>query len=288
MDNMFTRSWEITKLSFNVIKEDKELMLFPILGGFFSLLFIVAMLFPMIITSITNGIVTTPIASAFMYSIFFILYLGLAFIATFFNVCMVYTAKERFSGKNATFSQSIQFAFSRIHLIFIWSLIAATVGLILRMLDSIAERMGTVGEIIMKIVISLLGAAWSIITIFVVPSMVYYNLGPIDAIKKSVGTLKKTWGENLIKAIGLGLMQFIAILVGIILTILCLILALPAGIIAIGTVIFVAVIYFIFIVALFQAANNVFNTALFVYADSGKVPKGFSDKTLQHAFGKRN
>ena len=32
----FSRSWEITKLSFSVIKQDKELLLFPIFSGIFS------------------------------------------------------------------------------------------------------------------------------------------------------------------------------------------------------------------------------------------------------------
>ena len=37
MFNTFGRSWELTKLSFRVIKEDKELLLFPLLGGLFSI-----------------------------------------------------------------------------------------------------------------------------------------------------------------------------------------------------------------------------------------------------------
>ena len=72
--------------------------------------------------------------------ILFLTYLGLAFIATFFNVCVVYTTKKRFEGGNATFGESVEFAFSKIHLIFAWSLVAATVGLLLRILDNIADN----------------------------------------------------------------------------------------------------------------------------------------------------
>jgi hypothetical protein len=65
------------------------------------------------------------------YAIIFLTYLGLAFIATFFNVCVVYTVKIRFEGGNATFMESLKFALSKIGLIFYWSLISATVGLVL-------------------------------------------------------------------------------------------------------------------------------------------------------------
>lgn len=55
MFESFSRSWEITKLSFNVIKKDKELLLFPLLAGIFSIIFLVTMLFPSIITSFLKG-----------------------------------------------------------------------------------------------------------------------------------------------------------------------------------------------------------------------------------------
>jgi len=90
----FSRSWKITKLSFDVIMKDKELLLFPLLAGIFSTLFMVAMLFPSIITSFMKG--SGQSYGITEYLIFFITYLGLAFIATFFNVCVVYTTKIRF------------------------------------------------------------------------------------------------------------------------------------------------------------------------------------------------
>lgn len=96
MANAFSRSWEITKLSFDVIKKDKEMVLFPLLGGIFSILFIVAMIFPTIITSVIRGDSNAPYTT-FSYLLIFLTYLGLAFIATFFNVCVVFTTKTRFA-----------------------------------------------------------------------------------------------------------------------------------------------------------------------------------------------
>lgn len=113
----------------------------------------------------------------FQYIIIFLTYFGLAFIATFFNVCVVYTAKVRFEGGNATFGQSIRFALSKLNLIFQWSLLSATVGLVLRILQSLASNFGKAGQVVANILIGLVGMAWSIVSIFVVPVLVYEGLG---------------------------------------------------------------------------------------------------------------
>lgn len=279
----FKRSWEITKLTFDVIKKDKEMLLFPIMAGIFSLLFIVAMVVPTILTSLI-GAVGGEVMGTFVYGILFIIYLGLAFIATFFNVCVVYTAKTRFEGKNATFAESIKFAMSKVHLIFLWSLVSATVGLILRMIDSMAERAGKGGQVFFQILSSMLGMAWSIITIFVIPGMVYHDLTPFKAIKKSINTLKKTWGESLIRYFALGMAQFIFILVGILIAIPLFLIMSALGVMGIIVAIILTVIYFLGVILVFQVANTVFNTALYVYADQGKVPSGYSKEVLQKAF----
>jgi len=82
---------------------------------------------------------------AVAYVLLGVSYLGLSFIATFFNVCVVYTTKTRFEGGDATFFDSIKFALSKLHLIFAWSLVSATVGLLLHALDQVAQRAGLVG-----------------------------------------------------------------------------------------------------------------------------------------------
>ena len=114
MFEVFARSWEITKLSFNVIKKDKELLLFPALAGLFSIMFLIAMLVPSIIISFIQEGMGPETYGIMEYIVLFITYLGLAFIATFFNVCVVYTTKIRFEGNNATFMESIRFAVSKI------------------------------------------------------------------------------------------------------------------------------------------------------------------------------
>jgi hypothetical protein len=284
IENTFKNSWKITKLTFHVMKEDKELILYPILAGIFSLLFILALLVPTIIVAIFEqaGI---PAFGIIEYLLLFIVYFGLAFIATFFNTCVVYTAKKRFEGGNATPSETFKFAFSKIHLIAMWSALSATVGLLLRVLENMARKAKGLGGVLLHILRAMLGLAWSIVTIFVVPAMVYHDLTPFDAIKKSVQVLKKTWGESLVRYLGLGMIQgLVTFIVLIPLLLLCAWSFMTGAFIALAVVFLIAVIWVTMVTMVFNIANAIFNTALYEYASSGNVPGGYTKDMLEHAF----
>lgn len=53
-------------------------------------------------------------------------------------------------------------------------------------------------------------------------------------------------------------------------------------------IILIAVLYFIIVMLVFSVANTVFNTALYVYADTGKIPEGYSQEILSIAFKRRD
>lgn len=283
--NAFSRSWMITKLTFAVINKDRELLWFALLSFIFSVLYAVAIIFPAILPTLMENGFTYESLEIFEYVMIFLVYFGLAFIATFFNVCVVYTTRIRFEGGNATFAESLRFALSRIPVIVQWSLISATVGLILRLLHNLASNLGKIGQIVANILIGLLGMAWSIITIFVVPVLVYENVGPIDALKKSTQVIKKTWGESLIKNIGLGLIQLLTFVVIIALS----------GVLAYGLAQLFSTMGVLIAAAIggalllltglvFTVASTIFNTALYVYANNNRVAPGFKEEVVKGAF----
>lgn len=274
-------------MSFRVIKMDREMLLFPLLAGIFSLLYAGALLVPTILVDFMRQSADSVALGLVDYVLLGASYLGLAFIATFFNVCVVFTTKTRFEGGDATFMDSIRFAFSKIHLIFAWSAVAATVGVLLRMLDQTAQRAGLAGRVILGILSAVLGAAWSIVTLFVIPAMVYHDLGPIDAIKRSAQTFKRTWGESLIRHFGLGAIQFLFLLLGFIVGVVLFRLLVPLGGTGIVVAVSVTVVYFLTVILVFSVANNVFNTALYAYAN-GAAPTAFDRQTLEGAFAPRS
>jgi hypothetical protein len=274
-----SRSFELTKLSFAVIRQDLEMLLFPALGSLFSLLYCALVLWPTILSHLLDPQGTGLVWGTVQWVAAFATYFGLAFIGTFFNTCVVYTAKTRFAGGDATFGESLSFAVSRLHLVFLWSLVAASVGVLLRALDQAAERAGGIAAALLAALHGVLGLMWSVVTLFVVPVMVYEGLGPFDAVRRSVQVLKRTWGESLVRHFGLGLVQMLATLPAVLLVVL----ALAAGTLLLPLLV-LAVVYVVVVSLVFSVANSVFNAALYEYATSGAVPGGFDRETLRGAF----
>jgi hypothetical protein len=262
MEGVFSRSWKLTQLSFSVIRGDKELLIFPFLSAFFSLAVLAAFWMPLqTFWNQTSSSSPSGHSSLLQWGLLFLLYFALNFCATFFSVCAVYIVKKRLEGGKEPLSESFAFAFSRIHLIASWSLVAATVSVVLRMLESLAggrksaNPINLVAGLLVSLLLAGLKISWSIVTLFVVPAMVYKDLGPLDAIKDSTQAIKKTWGESLARQ------------TAVFLTIAVLLAA-----------------YVTVVVMVFSTANTVYNTALYAYASTGKIPEGYSKDVLENAF----
>ncbi|HRU05899.1 MAG TPA: DUF6159 family protein [Candidatus Brocadiia bacterium] len=93
-------------------------------------------------------------------------------------------------------------------------LFTGLVGLLIRTLE---ERIGLLGRWIIK----LIGLAWSVASVFVVPIIVLGQEGtsPLRMLKTSAGTLKKTWGESLLGCMGV---QFGGLVMGGCVAVYCL------------------------------------------------------------------
>lgn len=213
--SFFTRlsnGWELTKNSFKVLRENKELIIFPILSGV-SLILITASFVIAFMASVgwdvdsvgasENGDNGNMIAYV---GITFLFYLVNYFVVIFFNMALIHCTRMYFHGEPVSIRKGLQFSVSRIGAILSWSLFAATVGTILRMLQ---ENLGIIG----KVITGLIGIVWSVTTFFVVPVIAYENVGPIDAFKRSAGLMRKQWGESLVANFSFALVQFIGIII---------------------------------------------------------------------------
>jgi hypothetical protein len=132
----------------------------------------------------------------------------------FFNSALVHAATEKLEGRQISIGDSISFAFSRIINIILWTVIAATVGMVLGVLRSLT-RDGGIGGLIGGFLVSLMGMAWSFATFFVVPVMVFENVGPLSAIKRSTGIVKKHWSEQILGGFAIGVYFILVYLVGV-------------------------------------------------------------------------
>jgi hypothetical protein len=211
------------------------------------------------------------------YAILFAYYFANYFVIVFFNSALIACAVIRFKGGDPNLADGFSAAFKRLPQIAGWALVAATVGLILRIIESRSERVGA-------FVASLLGMAWSAVTYFVVPVIVVEGTGPVDAAKRSFQVLKKTWGEALVANFGIGFIVFLASLIGIIPMLLGG-LAIASGPVFIGVVAIVIGIVALLVVSLVSSAlNAIIIGALYLYAAEDKVPQQFDDQLFRHAF----
>ncbi len=269
------------------MNQDKEILLFPILSSVASIILFLIFVFPFFLTYLITGVLGKE-STIWIYLSIFAFYFIVAFTATFFNAGIVYIAKTRFAGGDATLGDGIRAGFKHIKPIIYWSLISATVGLILNILESqTRERKGIAG-LLGRIAISLVGMAWAIVSVFVVPAMVIKNQGPIEALKSSVGVIKKTWGESLIRYYGLNIAKSIFLIAGVIFLLVPAIVCLISTFFALGLMLIgIFILYFMLVLVIFSSANTIFNTALFIYANEGKVPRFYSKEELSHAFRKK-
>lgn len=288
MTGRFARSWELTKLTFSILKENTTLILFPLTSIIISSVLLLIIFFTIILPALLSQEPKTYIVTAFATG--FLTLLIASFTAIFFNFALVHATKRIFEHKKANFKESINYTLKRIHLVFLWALIVTIVGMIISILEDLAKRMKGAGKIITYGIRYAIGAAWSIATIFVVQAMVYHELKPIAAIKDSVRTFTKTWGETFIRAISLGMIGSLFMFGGIIGVLLAGSLTFASfglsGIVLMAALGVVTVIYIIGVIITFQAANSVFNTAIYHYAKTGKIPGNYTTETLEGAFKK--
>ena len=277
----FSHSLQLVKESYAVLKKDKEIMLFPIISGVLSVLAFISLFIPFaVLGSLTGDGFSSPL----FYLLLFVYYVITSFIVIFFNTGLITCAQMRLNGKDPTFKDGIKHAWKHLGNIFVWSLISATVGLLLRMIvDRIenSERLGPIGKIVGMIFIGILGMAWGFLTFFVIPVMVFENKGVIASIKQSGSLFKKTWGENVIGQFSMGLVFGLLSLIGVVPLVLAFFSgSLPAMAIVGG----LTVLYWMILAIISTSLNGIFVAAMYSYAKTGKVPSAYSPELVKGAF----
>ena len=256
MAGRLSRSWSLASASWQVLKQDTQLMVFPFVSAIASI--VVAAAFALGAFGFVgfDGLsrLDRHAANGVFYVGAFAFYVSLYFVTFFCNAALVGAAMIRFGGGTPT------------------------VGMILR---AIQERIGFLG----RIVVGLLGVGWTVATAMVVPVLVTHDVGPVDAVKESAGLLKKTWGENVIGKGGLSLAFLVVYLALIVAAI-----ALVVGAIWLGStallvmVCMAAVVAFILTALAHSALTGIYSAALYRYATTGSAGAGFDSGVLQAAF----
>ncbi len=270
-----SNSWGLIKASSQVLRADKELIVFPLISSIALILVTVSFFLPLVLSG--TGFEVSENTGPVGYILLFLYYLVQYTVIFFFNSALVGAAMIRLDGGNPTVGDGLRIAFSRLGSIIAYAAIAATVGLLLR---SASERSGNLG----KMIVGLIGLAWNLATFLVVPVLVTHNVSPLEAIKESARVLKKTWGEQVVGNAGIGFAFFLAYVA-------LAIVAIPVVIMAFGTgqgaviagVIGCVVLAFILLALVNASLSGIYSAALYRFATTGEAG-AFDNSVLRNAF----
>jgi hypothetical protein len=266
--NSISRGFRLAKASWQVVKEDRELLWLPVISFFCSL--IVMAVFALGALGIGLPENQSSQVSPALYVLGFVMYVALAFVSIYFNAAVIGTAMKRLQGEDASIRDGLALARQHIGAIFVWAVITATVGMILRTLQ---ERAGILGRIVLGIV----GIAWTVLTFFVVPVLLFEPVGVGDAIKRSGSIFRQRWGETFVGNGTIGLAIFLVSIPVLILGGL-----IAAAVPVLGIVLLVVSVGVL--MAIGSATTGVFNAALYRYATTGETSGAFTPEDMAASF----
>ncbi len=305
----FKTSWSLFRSSLSVIVQNKRLLLFPVIGFVFFVIIGLFFLSPVLLwdsghsitepshwetlgkhihnmvgnKKVTGGTVIEQLFGNYWYAWFVLFYLISMFSTTFLNVAFYNEIINGLNGKRVSLLRGIKTALSKIKLILVWSLFAGAIGLIIRKLE---EKLGFVGKLIM----GLIGIAWSVASIFVIPVIIREekSSNPIKLLKTSALMLKRTWGETVIGYAGISVFSLLIFAISLLLLFFACIFFIGMNIPNAGAIIVIMI--FIFTICMFilaylsTIANHVYRGALYVFATEGVIPGPYDEDMMNKAW----
>lgn len=279
MFRTWARSWEFAKLSYSTLLDHKHLIAFPLVSTMATILVLLSFMLPLHFTGQLDAWMASMDSEAAssddptMYIAAFLFYFCNYFAIVFFNTALIASVMDIFEGGQGSLSFGLKFAMKRIHAIFGWALVFACVGMILNALER-NEKIG-------RFMVSLLGSAWTALTYFVIPVIVSEGAGPVDAVKRSMSTLKSTWGTALTGNFSMGTFGFLLMLP--VLLIGFLLFASAGPIIAIAVCVPLAILA----VLISSTADAIFKAYLYSYATGKTLPVNVDTHDMRDAFSQR-
>ena len=322
--NKIKRSSRLVKAAFAVLLREKKLLLFPLVASGLALVMALFFLVPIALYPTGHSVFTAALWTALMdrvghwfnlaqlhdqhghpavgaktsrtqllaghpltAAILAVAYFVSMVLATFSNVAFYHEIMQALNGNAVSIQRGYRYAAKRWQAVLLWSLFAGLVGYVIR---SIEERVGFLG----RIITGFIGLAWSVSCIFIIPAMARdaETVNPIELLRNSAVTLKRTWGELVIGFVGLELAFGAIFMVA-----LLLLLVVPGLVgfylglhhnwpifwtmaIGLGAMFLVAIP----LSWISSMVNPVYRCALYIYATEGVVPGAFDKELLDSAW----
>lgn len=275
----WSSSKAVTSKSWAVLKENRYMLAFPVLGFVIGLVPVAVFGLPALYFFATSH---NWIGAAFTLALVF----GVQAVMVFLQGGLVAAVDTELSGQDSSVGLGMSRAFRRTGSLIAWSAIVTVVSVLLGLVRGNGQG-NVVGVILRNVVAAAADVMWSLITFFVLPFIVLEEKSPIDAIKASSSLFRQRWGQQIAGGVRIGgLIVLILILPGIALFILGMFLVVSGSTAGLATGIPLAVIGLIVLLVgmvLSSAMRTVFSVALYRFAKDGALSAGFTEAELQSA-----
>lgn len=261
----------MARRSGRVLRAHPKLLVFPVIGGLSGIAFIATLFGSLLLTDSVQdpGLV--------LYGALFVAYLVETFVASFFTAALVAATRTAFHGEEPSIRRSLAAAWKRKLPLLVWSLIAALVGVLIRLIES-EDNLGA------QILAGVFAVAWSVMTYFVVPVIVFRDPSVTEMFSESASTFKDTWGESIGAMATIDIFSFLLALVGVGLGALTFVVTGGMSIQLLATVL-IGGSAFIFGLLIGKALSGIAKTALYVYATESTAPEYFDDMNFGEIAG---
>jgi hypothetical protein len=296
------RSWQLFKSSVKVIQTHPKLLVFPIVTGLLTLAIALFFLAPVVLVILAphwiqgSGIhaiadrvgflrfqqggrfnlAIQPIGTLLLAG----MYLLNMFLATLSSVAFNSEILEALAGRPVSIRHGLEAACRRWKAVLFWSLLAGSIGLLIRALE---QRFAFLG----RLVAGMIGLAWSVASIFAIPVLVRETSvsNPFEVLSKSARTIKATWGEMLVGYLGMqGTNLFVlwgSILLWVAGGAMAIVFSNPWILLAVGVPWVLGLIAYGYVSSI---ASRVYLCALYVYASEGTVPGPYDASMMNQAW----
>ncbi|WP_136689595.1 DUF6159 family protein [Halorhabdus amylolytica] len=248
-----------------VLRAHPKLLLFPLIGGLSGLAFL-ATLFGSL--AFTGPFFEEP--GPAIFAALFVAYLVETFVASFFTAALVVATRTAFRGDEPSIRSALAAAWQRKLPLLVWSVVAAIVGVILRAIES-------EDNLVAHLLAAVFAVAWSVMTYFVVPVIVFRDPSITEMFRESARTFKDTWGESIGAMGAIDVVTVLLALGGVVLGAITYVATTGLGTVQLvatlsvgGTVVVVGLL-------VGKALSGIAKTALYVYATERTAPEHFED-----------
>ncbi|HET9154223.1 MAG TPA: DUF6159 family protein [Solirubrobacterales bacterium] len=263
------RGWGLTKKSWALLNEHRELIRFPLYGALATIVPAVVFLGPGLYLFDKDTLAgAIPLVVIGVYA--------LSVVGFYFSVGLAACADMIFRGEQATVSDGLAVARSRFAQICGWAAVSTAISAVMGVL----ENQGGIGG---QIAARLVGMAWSLVTFLAVPVIAIEGTGPFETIKRSASMFRQRWGQQITGNIAIGAAVFLfGMLPAIALIVAGLAVWASAPFLGALLVVIGALLFAISLLVS-KALSGIFGVALYRYALDGTPVGGFTAEELESA-----